>query len=105
MSAIALVVSGGLAGVGYLAFSSLSDMEERVADIESTNNVNEFILELNEDAYQECIDESWDDYSEAWDRKCWSLGDNTDCMLTIADRYQVEHDYQNEIMGCLAEYK
>ena len=81
----------------------LNSTNERVTSLESDYEFDALLEDVSNTAYKQCVGEAWDDYSLAWDKKCWSLGKEADCTLTIADRYQVAHEYQNDVIDCLAE--
>lgn len=55
--------------------------------------------------YPKCIETAIAEYSESWDKACWRNNEESDCMLTILDRYDTEHEFHQDVLGCLAQYK
>ena len=97
---ITLMIAGG-----WYINNQFTEVNQRVDALDSDNRVNEIVQEMLDSRYDECINDAYETYSNNWDRTCWASGFDSDCRLVIADRYQVENDYQNEVLNCLAEYK
>ena|SRR6056297_731052 len=95
-----VVIAAGL----FINFQ-LNEINNKIESLESANELDEIVADMVESRYDECVTDAYETYSDNWDRACWGNNSDSDCRLTIADRYQVEQDYQNEVLGCLAEYK
>lgn len=102
---IAVLAVVAIIAAGLYIDAQFDDINSKIESLESSNSIDELVVEMTAERYDTCTSEAYEDYSDGWNKACWANDEDSDCRLNMFDRYQVEHDYQNDVLACVSQYK
>ena len=100
--AVTIIGTGYVAYATYQADKVLRTELELLRSIQLARSVS---VEESRKEYDSCVERAYTEYSDDWNRQCWSGSRDTNCLLPLLERYDIEYEFHTDVLSCLAKHK